>query len=94
MHQLGFELSDEEIETMMKDVDEDGSGEIDFEEFYTMMKQLFEGDENAEQAGEGQADQKEETPTHDHKACVDAEDDTNALLIRHRTMKYDDESHN
>lgn len=37
MKKLGQKLSDEEIEAMMNEVDSDKSGEIDFQEFKTMM---------------------------------------------------------
>jgi len=38
---LGQELSDDEITTMVMEVDEDGSGEIDIDEFYGMMADLL-----------------------------------------------------
>lgn len=37
MRALGFEPKKEEINKMIADVDEDGSGEVDFDEFMTMM---------------------------------------------------------
>merc|ERR1719334_2786795 len=38
---LGQELNDDEITTMVMEVDEDGSGEIDIDEFYGMMADLL-----------------------------------------------------
>merc|ERR1712064_188522 len=40
---LGFEPSKEELKKMMADADEDGSGEIDFNEFLQMIR-LFDSD--------------------------------------------------
>jgi len=37
MKELGQETSDAELDAMIKEVDADGSGEIDFDEFLTMM---------------------------------------------------------
>ncbi|KAJ4966089.1 hypothetical protein NE237_017938 [Protea cynaroides] len=37
MRSLGFEMTDEQINQMIADVDKDGSGAIDFEEFVHMM---------------------------------------------------------
>ncbi|XP_077987608.1 calmodulin-like [Glandiceps talaboti] len=37
MRSLGQNPTDEELQDMIKGVDEDGNGEIDFEEFLTMM---------------------------------------------------------
>jgi calmodulin len=37
MQNLGQRLSDEELEAMMGEVDTDGNGEIDFDEFKQMM---------------------------------------------------------
>ena len=37
MRALGFEPKKEEIKKMIADIDKDGSGTIDFEEFLTMM---------------------------------------------------------
>jgi len=37
MRTLGFEASKDEIEKMIADVDDDGSGEIEYEEFLKMM---------------------------------------------------------
>merc|ERR550525_1749947 len=37
MRSLGFDTSQDEIDRMIADVDDDGSGEIDFEEFLSMM---------------------------------------------------------
>jgi len=38
---LGQDLSEDEITTMVMEVDEDGSGEIDIDEFYGMMADLL-----------------------------------------------------
>jgi len=38
---LGQELSDDEITSMVMEVDEDGSGEIDIDEFFGMMADLL-----------------------------------------------------
>eukprot|EP00252_Welwitschia_mirabilis_P011894 TRINITY_DN2643_c0_g1_i1.p1 TRINITY_DN2643_c0_g1~~TRINITY_DN2643_c0_g1_i1.p1 ORF type:complete len:117 (+),score=37.69 TRINITY_DN2643_c0_g1_i1:372-722(+) len=37
MRALGFEMTDEQIRQMIADVDKDGSGAIDFDEFVHMM---------------------------------------------------------
>ncbi|XP_074340694.1 putative calcium-binding protein CML13 isoform X1 [Apium graveolens] len=37
MRALGFEMNDEQIHQMIADVDKDGSGAIDFDEFVYMM---------------------------------------------------------
>ena len=37
MRALGFEPKKEEIKKMIQDIDKDGSGTIDFNEFLTMM---------------------------------------------------------
>lgn len=37
MRALGFEMTDEQIDQMIRDVDKDGSGAIDFDEFVHMM---------------------------------------------------------
>ncbi|CAN7072605.1 unnamed protein product [Brassica oleracea var. botrytis] len=37
MRALGFEMTEEQIEKMIADVDKDGSGAIDYDEFYHMM---------------------------------------------------------
>ena len=37
MRALGFEVKKEEIKKMIADIDKDGSGSIDFQEFMTMM---------------------------------------------------------
>ncbi|XP_051127407.1 caltractin-like [Andrographis paniculata] len=41
MRALGFEMSEEEITQMIAEVDKDGSGSIDFEEFCHMMTAKF-----------------------------------------------------
>lgn len=42
MRSLGQNPSDAELESMLKDVDEDGNGSIDFEEFVLMMAKKLE----------------------------------------------------
>ena len=37
MGNLGIELSSEEVEMMIDEADEDGDGQINYEEFYAMM---------------------------------------------------------
>jgi len=37
----GQEMTDQELDEMVKEVDEDGSGEIDFDEFLSMMVSLL-----------------------------------------------------
>ena len=36
---MGMEWSEEEVDEMMKDIDCDGNGQIDYEEFVTMMSE-------------------------------------------------------
>ena len=45
MAQLGFDLSDEELSNMVAEVDVDGNGEIDFEEFVQLFKGTPRGNE-------------------------------------------------
>lgn len=45
---LGEDLTDEEVEIMFEEVDEDGSGEVDFDEFIEMMRKRLLQSENAE----------------------------------------------
>lgn len=40
MHALGLNLRQDEIRDLVHEVDEDGSGEIEFEEFLTMMLKM------------------------------------------------------
>ncbi|KAI5063246.1 hypothetical protein GOP47_0021793 [Adiantum capillus-veneris] len=47
MRALGFEAGYEEIERMIKDIDKDGSGSIDFEEFLQMMTEKM-GEKDSE----------------------------------------------
>ena len=44
MAQLGHDLSDEQLSIMINEVDEDGNGEIDFEEFVALFKMEVPGD--------------------------------------------------
>ncbi|CAH9058426.1 unnamed protein product [Cuscuta epithymum] len=48
MRALGFEATEEEIESMIAEVDKDGSGAIDFEEFEHMMTNKF-GERNTKE---------------------------------------------
>ena len=45
MAQLGFDLSDEELSNMVAEVDVDGNGEIDFDEFVQLFKGTSRGNE-------------------------------------------------
>ena len=38
MKALGFDATKQEVSKMIQDIDKDGSGTIDFEEFLDMMK--------------------------------------------------------
>ncbi|CAK0908779.1 unnamed protein product [Prorocentrum cordatum] len=49
MKQLGFDASEEEINRMIADVDADDSGEIDLDEFMSMMTKKMLGRDNREQ---------------------------------------------
>ncbi|XP_020672784.1 caltractin [Dendrobium catenatum] len=42
MRALGFEISDEQIDEMITEVDKDGSGTIEFDEFLCMMTEKIE----------------------------------------------------
>eukprot|EP00756_Hemistasia_phaeocysticola_P048891 Hpha_TRINITY_DN23305_c0_g1::TRINITY_DN23305_c0_g1_i1::g.96854::m.96854/K16465/CETN1; centrin-1 len=46
---FGQEVSEEEIQRMLAEVDEDGSGEIEFDEFLMLMIHNFGGEESGEQ---------------------------------------------
>lgn len=46
---FGQDLSEQELEDMIRDVDHDGSGEIGFEDFLMLMIHNFGSDESAEQ---------------------------------------------
>ena len=46
MSNLGFKLFDEEVKKMIAEVDEDGSGTIDFDEFLLMMTAKYSEREN------------------------------------------------
>jgi len=49
MKNLGVELTDEELQEMIQSIDQDGNGEIDFEEFLELMvNKMNSGDEEAE----------------------------------------------
>jgi calmodulin len=49
METLRLHPTDQELEAMMKEVDTDGSGEIDFEEFVTVMSRRVQADYTPEQ---------------------------------------------
>lgn len=40
MQNLGEKLEPEEIQSMIDEADQDGDGQINYEEFYTMMKSV------------------------------------------------------
>jgi len=44
MAQLGHDLSDEQLSIMINEVDDDGNGEIEFEEFLALFKMEVPGD--------------------------------------------------
>ena len=49
MRSLGQNPNDEELDDMIKEIDEDGNGTVDFEEFLIMMsKKMKEADSDEE----------------------------------------------
>ena len=46
----GYRVSDQELRAMVKEVDEDGDGEIDFDEFVKMMNNVTKQMESREGA--------------------------------------------
>ena len=44
---LGLQASQEELQEMMTEADEDGSGSIEFEEFLSMMKRKMKENESS-----------------------------------------------
>ena len=46
MQSLGHKPSEEELREMIAEVDQDGNGEIDFDEFCFMMKRIVASDES------------------------------------------------
>lgn len=49
MRTLGQNPSQKEIEAMIKEIDQDGNGEIDFDEFCKLMVKQMEANEPAEE---------------------------------------------
>ena len=49
MDTLGIEASPEEVDAMIREIDADGSGEIDFEEFVTVMSRKVNATYTADQ---------------------------------------------
>ena len=47
MRQLGMTASQEELQQMMSEVDQDGNGLIDFDEFLGMMRRKMKENENS-----------------------------------------------
>ena len=47
MKSLGLQASQEELQEMMTEADEDGSGSIEFEEFLSMMKRKMKENESS-----------------------------------------------
>lgn len=47
MKSLGLQASQQELQEMMTEADEDGSGSIEFEEFLNMMKRKMKENENS-----------------------------------------------
>ena len=50
---LGFEPKKEEVKKMIADIDKDGSGTIDFEEFLTMMTAKMGERDSTEEIAKG-----------------------------------------
>ncbi|KAJ4964102.1 hypothetical protein NE237_024041 [Protea cynaroides] len=72
MRALGFEMTEEQINQMIADVDKDGSGAIDFEEFVHMMTEKI-----------GERDTKEELMTAFHIIDQDNNGKISATDIQH-----------
>ena len=53
MAQLGHDLSDEQLSIMINKVDQDGNGEIDFEEFVDLFKMEVPGDNSKKKKRSG-----------------------------------------
>ena len=49
MRSLGQNPTDEELEDMIKEIDEDGNGTVDFEEFLVMMSKKMKEDNSDEE---------------------------------------------
>ena len=47
MRSLGLQASQDELQEMMTEADEDGSGSIEFEEFLSMMKRKMKENESS-----------------------------------------------
>ena len=47
MKSLGLQASQQELQQMMTEADEDGSGSIEFNEFLNMMKRKMKENENS-----------------------------------------------
>ena len=47
MKSLGLQASQQELQQMMTEADEDGSGSIEFEEFLSMMKRKMKENESS-----------------------------------------------
>jgi len=64
MRSLGQNPSNEELEQMVNEVDEDGNGEVDFDEFLVIMhnKKLAQGDDIDDMLDVFQASRPNEKP--------------------------------
>ncbi|KAG6543061.1 hypothetical protein Mapa_015557 [Marchantia paleacea] len=61
MEKLGFEMSEEDLLTMVKTVDDNGDGTVDFDEFYSLYKQIT-----------GVATEKDQAPEDEDDSLLDA----------------------
>ena len=51
MKRFGMHPTAEDLQRMIADIDTDGSGTVNFEEFLVMLKQMANGDESGQTAG-------------------------------------------
>ena len=49
---LGMKISEDELDAMVAEIDKDGSGEVDFEEFLLIMSKRKDGSDQAWAEGE------------------------------------------
>lgn len=58
MEKLGFKMSPEEVQSLVKTVDQNSDGEVDFDEFYALYSSLT-GAESKQSESDDKADEKE-----------------------------------